>query len=83
MATEEDVRIEQIEQLLERMLMSQIRGIASQLDEMKAGIASQLDEMKAALKRIDDSCHHISDSMDRIGRLRGIPRPWGSTRERD
>ena len=72
MATEEDVRIEQIEQLLERMLMSQIRGIAS-----------QLDEMKAALKRIDDSCHHISDSMDRIGRLRGIPRPWGSRRERD
>ena len=72
MVTEEDVRIEQIEQLLERMLMSQIRGIAS-----------QLDEMKAALKRIDDRCHHISDSMDRIGRLRGIPRPWGSTRERD
>jgi hypothetical protein len=54
-AIEEDATIEEVEQLLERTVIPQIRGIAL-----------QLDEMKAALKRMHDTSWHMIQTVDRI-----------------
>jgi hypothetical protein len=54
-AIKEDATLEQIEELLERTVVPQIRGIAL-----------QLDEMKAALKRMHDTSWHMIQTMDRI-----------------
>ena len=55
MAIEKDATIEEIEQLFDRMITPQIRGIAL-----------QLDEMKAALKRMHDTSWDMIQTMDRI-----------------
>jgi hypothetical protein len=54
-AIEKDATIEEIEQLFDRMITPQIRGIAL-----------QLDEMKAALKRMHDTSWDMIQTMDRI-----------------
>jgi hypothetical protein len=54
-AIKEDATLEQIEELLERTVVPQIRGIAL-----------QLDEMKAALKRMHDTSWDMIQTMDRI-----------------
>ena len=55
MAIEKDATIEEIEQLFDRMITPQIRGIAL-----------QLDEMKAALKRMHDTSWHMIQTVDRV-----------------